>query len=107
MGDDVDSARSLEAGRLQKTVQVARGRVEIVTSQRLVALTETSGVQYDDAATCADQQRHNLSPSDPALGPTRDQQHRLAGPGRHVVEARALDLRDMVFDRLSTGRVLG
>jgi hypothetical protein len=88
-------------------MQVACGSVEIVTSSRLVALTETSRVEYDDAAACADQQRQNLPPSDPALGPPRKQQHRIAGPGRHVVEARAVDLRDMVFDLVSTRRVLG
>src|SRR3977135_1574922 len=107
MGDDVDSSWDREVGRFEETMQVACGRVEIVPSSRLVALTETSGVEDDDAAACADQQRQNLPPSDPALGPSRNQQHRIAGSGRHVVEARAVDLRNMVFDLVSTRHFLG
>src|SRR5260370_16366254 len=102
MGDDVDSSWGRKVGRCKETMQVACGSVEIVASSRLVALTETSGVEDDDAAACADQQRQNLPPSDPALGPPRNQQHRIAGPGRHLVEARAVDLRNMEFDLVST-----
>src|SRR5262245_56442026 len=103
MGDDVDSSCGREVGRFEETMQVACGSIEIVTPGRLVALTETSRVEYDDAAACADQQRQHLSPGDPALGPPRKQQYRIAGPGRHVVEARAVDLRDMVFDLRALG----
>jgi hypothetical protein len=63
MGDDVDSSRGREVGRFKETMQVACGSVEIVTSSRFVAFTETSRVEYDDAAACADQQRQNLPPA--------------------------------------------
>jgi len=94
MRDDVDAAGAREAGCFKKTVQVACGRVEIVTSGRLVALAESARVQNDDPAARADQQRQNRAPSDPALGPARQQQHRIAGPGRHIMETGSVDPRD-------------
>src|SRR5690348_14846943 len=87
-------------------MQVVRGGVEIVAARRLVALAETAGIEHDDAPPGADQQRHNLAPGDPALGPARDQQHRIAAPGRHVVEARAVDLGDMVLELVGACRAL-
>src|SRR5258708_13479612 len=103
MGDDADSSRARKIGQFKETMQVACGSVEIVTLSRVVTFTETSRVEYDDAGAYADQQRQNLAPGDPALGPPRKQQHRIAGPGRHVVEARAVDLRDTVFDLVPRG----
>ena len=79
-------------------MEIACGSIEIVTSGQLVALTETSRVEYDNPAACVDQQRKNLPPSNPALRPPRQQQHRIASSRRHVVKAGAVDLRDMMFD---------
>lgn len=105
--DDVNSSRSRQIGRLQKRMQVACRSVEIITASRLVAFTETARVKYDNAPACADQQRQNFPPSNPALRPSRKQQHRVARPGCYVMEARAFDSHDMVLDLVSTGRVLG
>ena len=98
MGDDVDSSRGREVGRFKEAMQVACGGVEIVTSGRLVAVTKAARVEDDDATPRADQQRHHLPPGEPGLGPPWQQQYRIAGPSRHVVEARALDFDNVVFD---------
>jgi hypothetical protein len=42
MSDDVDSSPGHEVGRFKEAMQVACGSIEIVTSSRLVALTEPS-----------------------------------------------------------------
>ncbi len=107
MGDDVDPSRAREIGRLQKTMQVACGGIEIITAGRLVALTEAARVQHDNAPARADQHGQDLAPGDPALRPPWKQQDRSAGPRRHVVEARAVDRRDMVLDLVGTPRILG
>jgi len=44
-----DFLRGREVGRFKEAMQIACGSVEIVSSSRAVALTETSRVEHDDA----------------------------------------------------------
>ena len=106
MGNDVDSFRAREVGRFKEAMQVACGCVEIVTADRLVAFTETTGIEDDDTAARVDQQRQDFPPGDPAFRPPRKQQHRIAGPRRDVVEAYAVDLHDVVFGAARFSRAL-
>jgi hypothetical protein len=105
--DDVDASRNHQIGRLQKRMQVACGSIEIIAASRLVALTEAARIEYDNPPASADQQGHNFTPSNPALGPPREQQYRIAGPSGDLMKARAVDSHHMMLDLVSTGRVLG
>ena len=113
--DDVDAGRAAEPGRRQETVQVAGGGVEVVAALRLVAVAKAARLEHVDLASCLDEQRDDLAPSDPThLGPAGDQDDRLARTCGHIVEAQPVhpdhvvgDIAERGLCRLRPGRARG
>jgi len=58
-------------------MEVAGGGVEVVAALRLVAVAKAAWIEHIYLAACLDEERGELAPCDPTLGPTLKNTERI------------------------------
>ena len=98
MPHDVDAGRAVEPGRCEESMQISGSGVEVVSALGLIAVARAARIERVDLTAGLDEQRDDLSPSDPTLWPTGDQNDGLARTRGHVMKPHSVHADDVVPD---------